>query len=85
VMLEEERTNLEPEDIARLGLSLREAEILVWLTLGKTDAEIGTILGISSRTVSHTLERVYRKLGVSSRAAAVATALRAAHERGQPE
>ena len=45
---------------------------------GKTDAELGAILSISSRTVSHTLERIYRKLGVWSRVGAVTRALAAA-------
>ena len=81
LLLQEERTGLLPEDLAPLGVSAREAEVLLWLTLGKTDAEIGMILGISPRTVSHTVERVYRKLGVASRAAAAACALRVAHGR----
>lgn len=53
------------------GLAPREAQTLRWLAAGKTDAEIATILAISPRTVSHTLERVYRKLGVENRLAAV--------------
>jgi len=52
-----------------------EAEILAWVALGKTDAEVAAILAISPRTVSHTLERVYRKLGVESRLAASMRAL----------
>jgi DNA-binding CsgD family transcriptional regulator len=55
-----------PEDLVRLGLTWRQSEVLAWLAFGKTDAEIGHILGISSRTVSHTLERIYRKLGVAT-------------------
>ena len=81
LLLAEERTQIVPEDIVPLGLSVREAEVLTWLTAGKTDAEIGTILSISPRTVSHTVERVYRKLGVASRASAVACVLRIVHGR----
>lgn len=40
----------------------------------KTNWEIGTILGISSRTVQTHLDRIFRKLGVEIRAAAVACA-----------
>jgi DNA-binding CsgD family transcriptional regulator len=58
------------------GLTPRQTEILAWLAAGKTDAEIAKILAISPRTVSHTLARVYRKLGVENRVAAVAHALR---------
>ena len=70
ILLREERTTITAEDLAALGLARREAEILAWVALGKTDAQIATILAISPRTVSHTLERVYRKLGVESRVAA---------------
>jgi DNA-binding CsgD family transcriptional regulator len=64
------------EDIAALGLTTRQAEILTWLASGKTDREIAKILAISPRTVSHTLALIYRKLGVENRVAAVAHALR---------
>ena len=42
------------------------------LMAGKTNDEIGLILGISSYTVKNHLKRIYRKLGVFSRAQAVA-------------
>jgi DNA-binding CsgD family transcriptional regulator len=63
-------------DLVALGLTARQAEILVWLVAGKTDGEIADILAISPRTVSHTLGRIYRKLGVHNRVAAVACAVR---------
>jgi DNA-binding CsgD family transcriptional regulator len=78
VLLREQRTSLSADDLATLGLARREAEILAWVAVGKTDAEIADILGISPRTVSHTLERIYRKLGVPTRTAAAARALEAA-------
>ncbi|MGB9991164.1 LuxR C-terminal-related transcriptional regulator [Massilia sp. SM-13] len=53
-------------------LSAREAEILHWLREGKSNSEIGMILGISAMTVKNHLQRVYRVLGVSTRAHAVA-------------
>lgn len=52
-------------------VTLREREVLVWLTAGKTNQEIGTILGISSRTVEKHLEHLFVKLGVETRTAAV--------------
>jgi len=53
-------------------LSAREEEILHWLREGKSNSEIGMILGISAMTVKNHLQRVYRVLGVSTRAHAVA-------------
>jgi DNA-binding CsgD family transcriptional regulator len=67
---------LAADDLVALGLTPRQAEILAWLAVGKTDAEIAAILAISPRTVSHTLARVYRKFGVENRVAAVTYALR---------
>lgn len=60
----------------RHGLSPREGEVLHWVAEGKTNQEIGLILGISARTVQTHLEHVFAKLGVVSRAQAVAEALR---------
>jgi transcriptional regulator EpsA len=57
---------------AHLGLSAREAEIVRWVCLGKTNIEIGMILGISAFTVKNHLQRIFRKLDVSNRAQAVA-------------
>ncbi len=52
------------------GLSPREAEVLVLVAQGLTNAEVGNQLFISPRTVGHHLQSIYGKLGVSSRAAA---------------
>ena len=60
-----------------LGLTRREADVLTWLAEGKANAAIGTILGISARTVDKHLEHIYQKLGVEGRTAAVAVALTA--------
>ena len=51
-------------------LTLREREVLHWLARGKTNAEIGAILGISAATVGKHLEHIYPKLGVENRTAA---------------
>jgi len=58
--------------LIRLGLTQRESEILSWVAQGKTNPEIGTILGISPRMVQKHLERVYSRLGVENRHAAMA-------------
>lgn len=70
----------ENEKIALLqkqnGLTHREAEVLLWVSYGKTNRTISEILGISPRTVNKHLEQVFRKLGVETRAAATAIAVR---------
>lgn len=56
----------------RLGLSSREGEVMNWVIEGKTSPEIGMILSISTRTVHKHLERLFLKLSVETRAAAIA-------------
>lgn len=58
-------------------LTPREQDVLRWLSAGKTDRDIGAILAISRRTVHKHLQRIYEKLGVETRTAAVARALQA--------
>ena len=52
------------------ALTPRERDVLLWLTSGKSNAEIGAILGIAAATVGKHLERIYPKLGVENRTAA---------------
>jgi DNA-binding CsgD family transcriptional regulator len=61
---------------AALGLTAREAEVLVWIAAGKSNRDISEILNISPRTVNKHLEQVFTKLGVENRAAAAAIATR---------
>ena len=60
-------------------LTAREQDVIEWLSTGKTDRDIAAILGISPRTVHKHLQRIYEKLGVETRTAAV---MRALHMRG---
>ena len=53
----------------------REAEILSWVVQGKTNPEIGIILGIQLTTVKKHLESTFAKLGVENRTGAVTFAL----------
>lgn len=53
------------------GLTSREAEIVSWVAMGKTNPDIGMILGISAFTVKNHLQRIFKKLDVSNRAQAV--------------
>jgi len=52
------------------GLTRRELQVLLALVLGHSNQAIAGELGISAKTVGHHVERVYRKAGVRSRAAA---------------
>jgi DNA-binding NarL/FixJ family response regulator len=58
------------------SLTSREAEVLLWISRGKSNRDIGEILDISPRTVNKHLEQVFVKLGVENRAAAAAVAVR---------
>ncbi len=62
-----------------LGLTMREAEILMWVSRGKTNKEVGIILGSSPRTINKHLEHIFEKLGVVTRAAAVSMVLQRQH------
>ena len=53
-------------------LSARETEIIGWLRAGKSNDEMGRLLGISALTVKNHLQRIYRTLGVNNRAHALA-------------
>ena len=68
--------------LRELGLTHREADVLWYLTRGLSSSEIGLRLSISERTVRKHLEHIYRKLGVTTRAAATAQATDAFHWRG---
>ena len=58
-----------------LGLTPRVAEVLLWVAQGKTNSEIGSILGISESTVKKHMLEVLEKLGVETRTAASLRAL----------
>ncbi len=72
LLLDEHQTTPQPTALEPLGVTHREADVLHWVAQGKTDAEIGMILGLSPRTVQKHLERSYQKLGVENRTAAAA-------------
>jgi DNA-binding CsgD family transcriptional regulator len=56
------------------GLTVREAEVVRLLALGRSNQHIGAELRISDRTVGKHLEHCFRKLGVSDRSNAAARA-----------
>ncbi|QFZ87403.1 response regulator [Variovorax paradoxus] len=63
-----------------LKLTAREAEVLYWVVKGKTNKDIGEILGSSPATAKKHLERVYVKLGVETRTAAAGVAIKRLRE-----
>ena len=70
VLREEDDASAIDSLVAAFRLTLREAEVLYWVTLGKTSKDIGEILGSSPRTVNKHLEHIFEKLGVETRTAA---------------
>ena len=79
IVLEERRCAIDPEALSNLPLTRRESEILVYVAAGKTNPEIGIILGIRSRTVEKHVEHILERLGVETRTAAAAAAFEAAN------
>jgi DNA-binding response OmpR family regulator/DNA-binding CsgD family transcriptional regulator len=60
-----------------LAISSRESEVLLWVSRGKSNREIGEILTISPRTVDKHIAQIFAKLGVANRASAAARAVKA--------
>lgn len=58
-----------------LDLTPREAEVLLWLAQGKSNAEIGTILTCSEATAKRHVLHIFEKLGVETRTAAALRAI----------
>lgn len=58
-----------------LGLTEREAEVLVWLSQGKTNPEISIILGMGLPTVKTHVLHIFARLGCETRTAAARVAL----------
>jgi len=62
------------ETVSSLNLTDRELEVLDSVARGERSKEVASHLGISERTVKAHLASIYSKLGVDSRAAAIAVA-----------
>lgn len=73
VQLKEQIQMPSAEEIAQAcsNLTPREAEVMHWVTMGKTNRDIAEILQLSPRTVNKHLEHVFEKLYVETRTAAV--------------
>lgn len=64
-----------PAPLENLGLTPREAEVLLWVAQGKSNADIAIILGASEKTVKNHITHIFEKLGVEGRNAATVRAL----------
>ena len=66
-----------PAPLETLGLTPREAEVLLWVAQGKSNGDIAIICGMAEKTVKKHLGSVFEKLGVENRNAAAMRALEA--------
>jgi len=67
--------------VKNLGITAREAEILAWVSLGRTNGEIASGLFLSRGTVKKHLDRIYQKLSIRTRTQAAGLALAAGRSR----
>jgi DNA-binding CsgD family transcriptional regulator len=63
------------EALASLALTPREAEVLFWISEGKSNHDIGVIVGAKTRTICKHVEHIFGKLNVENRTAAAVLAL----------
>jgi len=73
LLIREESFSASVEKIQSLGLTEREAEVMHWICLGKTNQEIGIILEVTVHTVNRHVEHIFKKFGVDNRQKAVLT------------
>lgn len=76
VNLAGERVDSGPASAGQEVLTQREQEVLKWMYLGKSNIEIGLILGISPLTVKNHVQEILRRLDVQNRAQAVGKAFK---------
>jgi DNA-binding CsgD family transcriptional regulator len=70
--------------LSELGLTRREMAVLELVAEGRTNEQIGEVLGLSPLTVKKHLERMSMKLGAPNRAALVAVAWQRSGTVGAP-
>ena len=63
------------EAFASLQLTPREAEVLLWISRGKSNRDIAVILGAKTGTICKHVEHIFGKLNVENRTAAAVVAL----------
>ncbi|MEY2879596.1 MAG: Response regulator PleD [Verrucomicrobiota bacterium] len=69
LVLEEEHAPPGPAALLALGLTPRQAEVAYWVAQGKTNPEVGQILGASPRTIDKHMERILDRLALENRGA----------------
>jgi DNA-binding CsgD family transcriptional regulator len=74
LLLTRELRSDHPELLERLGLTRREAEVLLWISRGKTSREAASILSITPKTVDKHVEHIQHKLYAENRTIAAAIA-----------
>jgi DNA-binding CsgD family transcriptional regulator len=75
ILLDEHRLGASLLALAGLGLSPRQAEVLLLVARGRTNAQVAGAIHVSPRTVQKHMENIFDRLGVRSRAAATARAV----------
>ena len=68
-------SRIEVDEQISLGLSTRESEVMSLIAGGHTNGEIAAHLFLAEKTVKNHVRRIYSKLGVHNRSAAIAGAL----------
>jgi DNA-binding NarL/FixJ family response regulator len=70
----------EERQLCSLGLTPRQAEVLYWISKGKSNHDIGIILSATTRTICKHVEHILRRLHVENRTAAAAIAFAALNQ-----
>lgn len=78
LLMDREGFQLDIDTLQSLPITRREAEVLAYVAMGKTNPEIAIVLGISRLTVKKHLEHIFQALSVETRTAAAGVALEVA-------
>lgn len=79
VFLSESVQGRDARRLESLGLTRREAEVLLWVAQGKSNADVARILDMQERTACKHMENILTKLYVENRTAAAQRALEVLH------
>jgi DNA-binding NarL/FixJ family response regulator len=69
--------------VKALGITPREAEVLLWVAQGKSNADVAAILNMSEKTVKQHMGNIFSKLGLENRNAAAMEAVAALSRQGK--
>lgn len=70
-----DKLTADPAPLLALGVSVREAEVLLWIVRGKTNEDIAGLLGVSIQTVKKHVSAILTALGVENRGSAAVRAV----------